>query len=117
MHSIDNVDYSYLFEINNTTTRGYKLKLKKQFCKTNCRKYSFSQRVINHLNSLPQSVVQISNLNTFKTEIDKIFAIYIYTIYNKRIRKITHYRYGGECAINKIQHKIIFERATISSYA
>ena len=35
MHSIDNVDYSCLFEINNTTTRGHKLKLKKQFCKTN----------------------------------------------------------------------------------
>ena len=28
MHSIDNVDYSYLFEINNTTTRGHKLNLK-----------------------------------------------------------------------------------------
>ena len=81
MHSIDNVDYSYLFEINNTTTRGHKLKLKKQFCKTNCRKYSFSQRVINDWNSLPQSVVQISNLNTFKTEIDNFFAINIYDIY------------------------------------
>ena len=80
MHSIDNVDYSYLFEINNTTTRGHKLKLKKQFCKTNCRKYSFSQRVINDWNSLPQSVVQISNLNTFKTEIDNFFAINIYDI-------------------------------------
>ena len=51
MHSIDNVDYSYLFEINNTTTRGHRLKLKKQFCKTNCRKFSFSQRVINDWNS------------------------------------------------------------------
>ena len=81
MHSIDNVDYSCLFEINNTTTRGHKLKLKKkQFCKTNCRKYSFSQRVINDWNSLPQSVVQISNLNTFKTEIDNFFAINIYDI-------------------------------------
>ena len=77
MHSIDNVDYtysySYLFEINNTTTRGHRLKLKKQFCKTNCRKYSFSQRVINYWNSLPQTVVQTRNLNSFKTGIHSFF--------------------------------------------
>ena len=61
-------------------TRGHKLKLKKQFCKTNCRKYSFSQRVINDWNSLPQSIVQISKLNTCKTEIDNFFAINIYDL-------------------------------------
>ena len=80
MHSIDNVDYSYLFEINNTITRSHRLKLKKQFCKTNCWKYSFSQRDINDWNSLPQTVVQTRNLNSFKTGIDNFFAINIYDI-------------------------------------
>ena len=80
MHSIDNVDYSYLFEINYTTTRGHRLKLKKQFCKTNCRKFSFSQRVINDWNSLPQTLVQTRNLNSFKSGIDCFFDKIIYDI-------------------------------------
>ena len=86
MHSIDNVivDYSYLFEINITTTRGHRLKLIKQFCKTNCRKYSFSQRVINDWNSLPQTVVQTRNLNSFKSGIDWFFLLKVYMIYKKR---------------------------------
>ena len=81
MHSIGNVYYSYLFEINNTTTRGHRLKLKKQFCKTNCRKYSFCHRVINDWNSLPQTIVKTRNLNSFKTGIDRFFCHeYIYDI-------------------------------------
>ena len=80
MHSIDNVDYSYLFEINNTTTRGHRLKPKKQFCKTNCRKFSLSQRVINDWNSLPQTLVQTRNLNSFKSGIDCFFDNIIYDI-------------------------------------
>ena len=74
-HSIDNVDCSYLFEINNTN-------FEKQFCKTNCRKYSFSQRILNYCNSLPQIVVQNRNLNSFKSGIDGFLP----TIYNERIR-------------------------------
>ena len=80
MHNIDNDDYSYLFEINITTTRGHRLKLKKQFCKTNCRKFSFSQRVINDWNSLPQTLVQTRNLNSFKSGIDCFFDKIIYDI-------------------------------------
>ena len=84
MHSIDNVDYCYIFEINNTTMRGHRRKLKKQFCKTNCRKYSFSQRVINDWNSLPQTLVQTRNLNSFKSGIE-CFLTKLFTIYKNRM--------------------------------
>ena len=42
-------------------------------------KYSFSQRIINDWNSLPQIVVQSKNLNSFKSGIDS-FLTKIYDI-------------------------------------
>ena len=45
MHSIDNIRYQDLFEINRSITRGHEYKIHKQFCRTNSRKFTFSQRL------------------------------------------------------------------------
>ncbi|XP_071944696.1 uncharacterized protein [Antedon mediterranea] len=53
-------------------TRGHHLRFfKPTFHKgLNCRRHTFSQRVINHWNSLPADVVNSETANTFKNRID-----------------------------------------------
>ena len=63
LHSIDNVNYTHLFELNPSITRGHDLTLKKKLSRTNSRKFSFSQRIINDWNSLPSAVVHAKNIH------------------------------------------------------
>ena len=44
--------------------------------RTNRRKYSFSQRVVDHWNSLPDKVVEGSSVNSFKSSINKHWRDY-----------------------------------------
>ena len=73
MHSIDNIRYQDLFEINRSITRGHEYKIHKQFCRTNSRKFTFSRRIIIDWNSLPSSVAHSKDVNRFKLGIDKFF--------------------------------------------
>lgn len=57
----------------NTLTRGHSKKLKKKRARLNVRKYSFGLRVTNSWNSLPESVINSSNINTFKDNLDKFW--------------------------------------------
>ena len=52
-------------------TRGHSLKLTKQRSRLDLRWYFFSQRVINDWNSLPQHVVDVPTVSTFKRRLDK----------------------------------------------
>jgi len=54
-----------------STTRGNKYKLQKNTSHYNLRKFSFSSRVVNIWNSLPDSVVDADTINTFKSRLDK----------------------------------------------
>jgi len=54
-----------------STTRGNKYKLQKSASHHNLRKFSFSSRVVNIWNNLPDSVVDADTLNTFKNRLDK----------------------------------------------
>ena len=51
-------------------TRGHKAALVKEQCRLDMRKYSFSQRVINEWNKLPNDCVNASSVNMFKNRID-----------------------------------------------
>ena len=51
-------------------TRGHKAALVKEQCRLDMRKYSFSQRVINEWNKLPNDCVNASSVNMFKNKID-----------------------------------------------
>ena len=52
-------------------TRGHKAALVKEQCRLDMRKYSFSQRVINEWNKLPNDCVNASCVNMFKNRIDR----------------------------------------------
>ena len=54
------------------STRGQGFKLMKRHCKTDIRKYSFSNRVIENWNLLPIETKNASSINAFKNRIDKI---------------------------------------------
>ena len=51
-----------------TRTNGYKLY--KHFSHLNCRKYFFSQRVIEEWNHLPQEIIESANIWIFKSKLD-----------------------------------------------
>jgi hypothetical protein len=68
---MDKVEIDTIFPKNNTaTTRGHKYKIYKKHCRTNRRKYTFSQRVIAHWNALPESVIDATNVNSFKNRLN-----------------------------------------------
>ena len=50
--------------------RGHKAALDKEQCRLDMRKYSFSQRVINEWNKLPNYCVNVGFVNMFKNIID-----------------------------------------------
>ena len=54
-----------------TRTRGNSLKLSVNRCKYNLKKFSFSSRIVNIWNSLPDSVVMADSVNMFKNSLDK----------------------------------------------
>ena len=67
----EDVDRNMFFKFKDgSRTRGPKAALVKEQCRLNMRKYSFSQRVINQWNKLPNDCVNASSLNMFKNRID-----------------------------------------------
>ena len=52
-------------------TRGHKAALVKEQYRLDMRKYSFSQRMINEWNKLPNDCVNASSVNMFKNGIDR----------------------------------------------
>ena len=52
------------------TTRGHKHKIYKKQCRTNIRKYSLSQRVVDTWNSLPAKVIESHIVNGFKNQLN-----------------------------------------------
>jgi len=57
-----------------STTRGNKYKLQKYSCHYNIRKYSFSSRLVNMWNSLPNDMVEADIINTFKNCLDEYWS-------------------------------------------
>jgi len=55
-------------------TRENQYKLQKSSCRYNIRKYSFTSRVVNMWNSLPNDVVEADTIHTFKNRLDKYWS-------------------------------------------
>ena len=51
-------------------TRGHEVKLVKDKCRLDIRKYSFSQRTVNEWNKLSMDCITASNVNMFKNKLD-----------------------------------------------
>jgi len=75
VHGKYSVHWSSLLPLADKTstvvTRGHTFKLKKRDCKTSVRLNFFSYRIVNFLNSLPESVVSAPSVNCFKHRFHK----------------------------------------------
>ena len=72
VNGYDDVDRNMFFKHKEgSRTRGRKAALVKEQCRLDMRKYSFSQRVINEWNKLPNDCVNASSVNMFKHRVDR----------------------------------------------
>ncbi|MEW8547072.1 MAG: reverse transcriptase family protein [Candidatus Thiodiazotropha sp.] len=79
LHEIDKIDKEKLFTVARyTSTRGHSLKLYKYRSRLNVRANSFSNRVVEPWNSLPESIVQAPSLNCFKSRLNKWWSDHPY---------------------------------------
>lgn len=68
---IDDINPEQIFErANYNSTRNQYNKLRKRHCKTDLRKYTFSNRVVEKWNKLPLEVKEAPSINAFKNRID-----------------------------------------------
>jgi hypothetical protein len=63
---MERVQLGYFFDQAEGNTRGHELKLVKPKSHLYCRKYSFSNRVINEWNQLPGDVITCGTVAGFK---------------------------------------------------
>ena len=72
VNAYEDVDRNMFFKLKeDSRTRGNKAALVKEQFRLDMRKYSFSQRVINEWNKLPNDCVNASSVNMFKNRIDR----------------------------------------------
>jgi hypothetical protein len=57
---------------NELGLRGHTIEIGKEQSSLDIRKYSFSQRVVNCWNILPQHVVDATSINSFKNKLDDL---------------------------------------------
>ena len=69
------------FTMNTSHTRSNGFKIYKKYNRTSTRYFTFSQRIINDWNSLPNDVVTSPNVLTFKSKLDNF-------LYNQRFSYI-----------------------------
>ena len=69
-----NEDVTPVIKMNNTSTRGNSLKMLKFRPRKDIRKFSFTSRIVNTWNKLPDDVVNARNLITFEKLLDKFWA-------------------------------------------
>ena len=74
MHGYEELNKDMFFKIkNDSRTRGHSLALVKRHSRLDVRKYTFSQRVVNDWNKLPEECVNATSVNMFKNRIDQYF--------------------------------------------
>ena len=79
INGIDNLDVKNFFSFSGSSrTRGHEHKLTKSRSRLDIRKHSFSQRVVNKWNELPEVVVDAKSVNCFKNR---------YESYDKLVRE------------------------------
>ena len=71
VNGYEDVDRNMFFKLKEgSRTRGHNAALVKEHCMLDMTKYSFSQRVINEWNKLPNDCVNASCVNMFKNIIN-----------------------------------------------
>ena len=67
-----------LFTFANNCTRGHNFKVEKVHTKSKKFQMFFSNRVVSRWNDLPNEVVNLNTIDSFKNSIDKIFSNIMY---------------------------------------
>jgi len=75
LKGFDKVNHKDFFQIDDGRRRGHKLKLYKKRVRLNIAKYSFSNRICDRWNRLPEEVVESTSINIFKGRLDKYLGI------------------------------------------
>ena len=71
LNGYENIDRNMLFSLKKASrTRGHEVKLAKDQCRLDIRKYSFSQRTVNEWNKLSTDCITTSSVNMFKNKLD-----------------------------------------------
>ena len=80
LNGYENIDRHMLFSLKKDSgTRGHEVKLVKDQCRLDIRKYSFSQRTINEWNKLSTDCITTSSMNMFKNKLDTYLRRVDYT--------------------------------------
>ena len=75
-----NIDINMFFSLKkDSRTRGQEVKLVKDQCRLDIRKYSFSQRTRNEWNKLSTDCITASSVNMFKNRVDSYLSRAGYT--------------------------------------
>ena len=76
LHGLEGLSHEYFFQIHHESkARGHPFKLKKNRFNLDCRKYFFSQRVVDKWNALPENAVTSTTVNQFRKEIAPLFGL------------------------------------------
>ena len=74
MHGYEGLNKDMFFRLkNDSITRGHSLALVKSHSRLDIRKYTFSQRVVNDWNKLPEECINATSVNMFKNKIDQYY--------------------------------------------
>ena len=72
---IDNVDFRNFFHLSTTGLRDHSLQIFKSSFKHDVGKYTFSNRVIDSWNRLPENIIDCESLDNFKKKLDRFFKV------------------------------------------
>ena len=67
------MDFRNFFHLSTTGLRGHSIKIFKPSFKHDVGKYTFSNRVINSWNRLPENIIDCESLDNFKEKLDRLF--------------------------------------------
>jgi hypothetical protein len=70
LHNIDDIKWHDMFSLATNQTRGHSLKLSKKRCNSTQRLHSFSFRIVDQWNSLPQETFSARTVNSFKSHLN-----------------------------------------------
>ena len=67
-----NLNFSDFFTLANNCLRGHQMKLYKRRFNTDLGKFSFTNRIVDIWNSLPEDLLEGNTINAFKNGLDKV---------------------------------------------
>ena len=72
----DNVDFRNFFHLSTARLRGHSLKIFKPSFKHDVGKYTFSNRVTDSWNRLPETITDCESLDNFKEKLDHLLKFF-----------------------------------------